>query len=273
MHRHYRGFLKIAEVASRFENVRSFITALANLGFKMLSKVRQQTVIVQQYGNLYLSWFIIFIMLTKLRHAVTAVTAWCADMRKWWHEEAMKQKVTAACRYLYFILFFSCAILKIQHLPILYMIIWFLQVKKSGQSEQKWNNTKASGLPHLTSDWLILNENLVLCFSTGHREHSLLLLWVSEDWRCSREHKEIWTAAEAVSLQEKMNFSEGTSVIPRLCLFPAWVFWFQSNSCTVLYKFLVDDYIFKPLFLSDFSWSNIRLWSGTTTIQINAGLL
>ncbi|KAI3354112.1 hypothetical protein L3Q82_018663, partial [Scortum barcoo] len=31
------GFLKIAEVASRFENVRSFITALAGLGFKMVS--------------------------------------------------------------------------------------------------------------------------------------------------------------------------------------------------------------------------------------------
>ncbi|KAM9853278.1 uncharacterized protein rrp8 [Aulostomus maculatus] len=32
------GVLKIAEVASRFDNVRSFITALANLGFKMASK-------------------------------------------------------------------------------------------------------------------------------------------------------------------------------------------------------------------------------------------
>ena len=40
---YYRGILKIAEVASRFENVRNFITALANLGFKMVSKVRQQT--------------------------------------------------------------------------------------------------------------------------------------------------------------------------------------------------------------------------------------
>uniref|UniRef100_A0A3B3Z8Y9 Ribosomal RNA-processing protein 8 n=1 Tax=Periophthalmus magnuspinnatus TaxID=409849 RepID=A0A3B3Z8Y9_9GOBI len=32
------GFLKIAEVSSRFENVRSFITALASLGFKLVSK-------------------------------------------------------------------------------------------------------------------------------------------------------------------------------------------------------------------------------------------
>ncbi|XP_062275008.1 ribosomal RNA-processing protein 8 [Scomber scombrus] len=32
------GVLKIAEVASRFDNVRSFVTALANLGFKMVSK-------------------------------------------------------------------------------------------------------------------------------------------------------------------------------------------------------------------------------------------
>uniref|UniRef100_A0A3P8SI66 Ribosomal RNA-processing protein 8 n=1 Tax=Amphiprion percula TaxID=161767 RepID=A0A3P8SI66_AMPPE len=32
------GVLKIAEVASRFDNVRNFITALANLGFKMVSK-------------------------------------------------------------------------------------------------------------------------------------------------------------------------------------------------------------------------------------------
>ncbi|XP_039987248.1 ribosomal RNA-processing protein 8 [Xiphias gladius] len=33
-----RGVLKIAEVASRFDNVRSFITAMASLGFKMVSK-------------------------------------------------------------------------------------------------------------------------------------------------------------------------------------------------------------------------------------------
>lgn len=37
------GVLKIAEVASRFENVRSFITALANLGFKMVSKDTENT--------------------------------------------------------------------------------------------------------------------------------------------------------------------------------------------------------------------------------------
>lgn len=36
-----RGVLKVAEVASRFENVRNFITALSSLGFKMVSKVRQ----------------------------------------------------------------------------------------------------------------------------------------------------------------------------------------------------------------------------------------
>ncbi|XP_041128479.1 ribosomal RNA-processing protein 8 [Polyodon spathula] len=33
-----RGLLKIAEVASRFENVRNFISALASLGFKLVSK-------------------------------------------------------------------------------------------------------------------------------------------------------------------------------------------------------------------------------------------
>ncbi|XP_029372767.1 ribosomal RNA-processing protein 8 [Echeneis naucrates] len=38
-----RGILKIAEVASRFENVRSFITALANLGFKLVSKDTENT--------------------------------------------------------------------------------------------------------------------------------------------------------------------------------------------------------------------------------------
>lgn len=32
--------LKIAEVASRFENVRGFIGALSGLGFKITSKVR-----------------------------------------------------------------------------------------------------------------------------------------------------------------------------------------------------------------------------------------
>ncbi|KAG7243098.1 hypothetical protein INR49_016473 [Caranx melampygus] len=37
------GVLKIAEVASRFDNVRSFITALANLGFKMVSKDTENT--------------------------------------------------------------------------------------------------------------------------------------------------------------------------------------------------------------------------------------
>nr|XP_046245509.1 ribosomal RNA-processing protein 8 [Scatophagus argus] len=38
-----RGVLKIAEVASRFDNPRSFITALANLGFKMVSKDTENT--------------------------------------------------------------------------------------------------------------------------------------------------------------------------------------------------------------------------------------
>ncbi|KAG8001871.1 Ribosomal RNA-processing protein 8 [Nibea albiflora] len=37
------GVLKIAEVASRFDNVRSFVTALANLGFKMVSKDAENT--------------------------------------------------------------------------------------------------------------------------------------------------------------------------------------------------------------------------------------
>lgn len=43
LYNYFRGVLKIAEVASRFENVRSFITALANLGFKLESKVRMCT--------------------------------------------------------------------------------------------------------------------------------------------------------------------------------------------------------------------------------------
>uniref|UniRef100_A0A8D2ZUI7 Ribosomal RNA-processing protein 8 n=1 Tax=Scophthalmus maximus TaxID=52904 RepID=A0A8D2ZUI7_SCOMX len=38
-----RGVLKIAEVASRFDNVRSFVTALANLGFKIVSKDTENT--------------------------------------------------------------------------------------------------------------------------------------------------------------------------------------------------------------------------------------
>ncbi|XP_030008589.1 ribosomal RNA-processing protein 8 [Sphaeramia orbicularis] len=38
-----RGILKIAEVASRFENARNFITALSNLGFKMVSKDTENT--------------------------------------------------------------------------------------------------------------------------------------------------------------------------------------------------------------------------------------
>ncbi|XP_026189438.1 ribosomal RNA-processing protein 8 [Mastacembelus armatus] len=37
------GVLKIAEVASRFDNVRSFVTALANLGFKAMSKDTENT--------------------------------------------------------------------------------------------------------------------------------------------------------------------------------------------------------------------------------------
>ncbi|XP_036929295.1 ribosomal RNA-processing protein 8 isoform X2 [Acanthopagrus latus] len=37
------GVLKIAEVASRFENVRSFMTGLANLGFKIVSKDAENT--------------------------------------------------------------------------------------------------------------------------------------------------------------------------------------------------------------------------------------
>ncbi|KAM6987569.1 uncharacterized protein rrp8 [Tautogolabrus adspersus] len=37
------GVLQIAEVASRFENVRNFVTGLANLGFKMVSKDTENT--------------------------------------------------------------------------------------------------------------------------------------------------------------------------------------------------------------------------------------
>ncbi|KAK5868854.1 hypothetical protein PBY51_009831 [Eleginops maclovinus] len=37
------GVLKIAEVASRFENVRNFVTGLASLGFKMVSKDAENT--------------------------------------------------------------------------------------------------------------------------------------------------------------------------------------------------------------------------------------
>ncbi|CAL1572012.1 unnamed protein product [Knipowitschia caucasica] len=37
------GFLKIAEVSSRFENVRNFTTALSSLGFKLMSKDTENT--------------------------------------------------------------------------------------------------------------------------------------------------------------------------------------------------------------------------------------
>lgn len=49
-----RGILKIAEVASRLDNVRSFISALSSLGFKMVSKVSQQTARHQGDGNIRL---------------------------------------------------------------------------------------------------------------------------------------------------------------------------------------------------------------------------
>lgn len=79
VYRHYRGFLKIAEVASRFENVRSFITALANLGFKMLSKVRQQTTWQWWFSNMETFIFpdSLFCIMFKLRCA-----KWSNDMRK-----------------------------------------------------------------------------------------------------------------------------------------------------------------------------------------------
>lgn len=35
-----RGLLKVAEVSSRFEDVRAFLGAVAKLGFKVISKVR-----------------------------------------------------------------------------------------------------------------------------------------------------------------------------------------------------------------------------------------
>lgn len=35
-----RGFLKVAEVSSRFEDVRTFLGAVTKLGFKVISKVR-----------------------------------------------------------------------------------------------------------------------------------------------------------------------------------------------------------------------------------------
>uniref|UniRef100_A0A8C6TN95 Ribosomal RNA-processing protein 8 n=1 Tax=Neogobius melanostomus TaxID=47308 RepID=A0A8C6TN95_9GOBI len=37
------GFLKIAEVSSRFDDVRSFLTALSGLGFKLVSKDTENT--------------------------------------------------------------------------------------------------------------------------------------------------------------------------------------------------------------------------------------
>ena len=39
-----RGILKIAEVASRFDDIRGFLNTLSNLGFKMMLKVRQNEV-------------------------------------------------------------------------------------------------------------------------------------------------------------------------------------------------------------------------------------
>lgn len=57
-----RGVLKIAEVASRFDNVRKFVTALANLGFKMVSKVRHEkkihfyTVYSELRNRVFYSW-------------------------------------------------------------------------------------------------------------------------------------------------------------------------------------------------------------------------
>lgn len=35
-----RGLLKVAEVSSRFEDVRTFLGAVTKLGFKVISKVR-----------------------------------------------------------------------------------------------------------------------------------------------------------------------------------------------------------------------------------------
>lgn len=36
----HRGLLKVAEVSSRFEDVRNFLGAVSKLGFKVISKVR-----------------------------------------------------------------------------------------------------------------------------------------------------------------------------------------------------------------------------------------
>lgn len=36
----FRGLLKVAEVSSRFEDVRTFLGAVTKLGFKVISKVR-----------------------------------------------------------------------------------------------------------------------------------------------------------------------------------------------------------------------------------------
>lgn len=56
-------------------------------------------------------------------------------------------------------------------------------------------------------EWLIVCKGwfFYFCFSSGCREHSFLLLWISEDGKRSRKYKDIWTPAEAVCLQETMK--------------------------------------------------------------------
>ena len=46
-----RGILKIAEVASRFDDVRGFLTTLSHLGFKMMIKVSQNKINQAKHEN------------------------------------------------------------------------------------------------------------------------------------------------------------------------------------------------------------------------------
>lgn len=132
---------------------------------------------------------------------------------------------------------------------------------------------KAARLLNTSAQWVYVKD-MFCVFSLGHREHSLLLLWIREDWRSSRKYQEIWTAVEALFVQEEMNLYERTSLKRCRCLFPAWLYCFQSSSCTVLCKCIVDYYILKAsVFITDLSWiiCNTWLWSCANNIQVHAG--
>lgn len=50
----FRGFLKVVEVSSRFEDVRTFLGVVIKLGFKVIFKVR---VIRSLFLFLFRGWF------------------------------------------------------------------------------------------------------------------------------------------------------------------------------------------------------------------------